>query len=262
MPHVEPDVYYRKGLIMTNRIHLIMPMGGKGSRFTREGFDLPKPLIKIHGRPFFYWATQSIKKFIDLEDLIFIVLQEHIDHFQLDSKILEYYPEAVIHVIPDVLNGAALTCLEGVAGITDQKPIVFNDCDHMFKSKSFEYFLSVGFDTSIAGGLLTFTSGSPKYSFLQLNSDGNVTQTVEKIPVSEHAVCGCYYFRSKADFEAAVKVYLRQCEYKEFFVSGIYNVMAKQGQIIKAFPTDFHVPFGVPEEYEEAKSSTYFDVLI
>ena len=160
------------------------------------------------------------------------------------------------------MNGAALTCLEGVTEITDQKPVVFNDCDHMFRSRAFEHFLSVDFDTSIIGGLLTFASSSPKYSFLQLNSDGNVTQTVEKIPVSEHAICGCYYFRSTADFEAAAKVYLQQCEYQEFFVSGIYNVMAKQGQIIKAFPTDFHVPFGVPEEYEEAKSSIYFDVLI
>ena len=56
---------------MVNRIHLIMPMGGRGSRFTREGFNLPKPLIEIHGHPFFYWATQSIKKFIDVEKLIF-----------------------------------------------------------------------------------------------------------------------------------------------------------------------------------------------
>ena len=32
---------------MKEGINLVMPMGGKGSRFTNEGFEIPKPLIKI-----------------------------------------------------------------------------------------------------------------------------------------------------------------------------------------------------------------------
>lgn len=35
------------------KIHLIMPMGGKGDRFAKRGYDLPKPLISIYGKPFF-----------------------------------------------------------------------------------------------------------------------------------------------------------------------------------------------------------------
>ena len=44
------------------KIHYIMPMAGRGSRFNQEGFDLPKPLLEIYGMPFFYWATRSISK--------------------------------------------------------------------------------------------------------------------------------------------------------------------------------------------------------
>ena len=40
-----------------NKIHLIMPMGGAGSRFFKNGFVMPKPLIEINGYPFLYWAT-------------------------------------------------------------------------------------------------------------------------------------------------------------------------------------------------------------
>lgn len=34
-------------------INLIMPMAGRGSRFLELGYNVPKPLIEIHGKPFF-----------------------------------------------------------------------------------------------------------------------------------------------------------------------------------------------------------------
>ena len=54
-----------------------MPMGGGGTRFGNKGFDVPKPLIELQGKPFFYWATKSVEKFVDIEDLTFVVLQDH-----------------------------------------------------------------------------------------------------------------------------------------------------------------------------------------
>ena len=43
---------------MKEKIHLIMPMAGAGSRFAKMGFELPKPLIEIQGKPFLYWSTK------------------------------------------------------------------------------------------------------------------------------------------------------------------------------------------------------------
>ena len=54
------------------KLHLVMPMAGKGSRFLQDGFNLPKPLIKIHNKPFFYWATESIARFYSLVDITFV----------------------------------------------------------------------------------------------------------------------------------------------------------------------------------------------
>ncbi len=73
---------------MATKVHLIMPMGGRGSRFSNEGFDFPKPLIQIYNNPFFYWATKSISKFIDLASLDFVVLQEHVDKYSIDKEII------------------------------------------------------------------------------------------------------------------------------------------------------------------------------
>ena len=63
------------------KLNLIMPMGGGGTRFLKQGYTLPKPLITIYGKPFFYWATQSISKFVDLKSLTFVVLKEHVDKY-------------------------------------------------------------------------------------------------------------------------------------------------------------------------------------
>ena len=110
-----------------------MPMGGRGQRFFDDGFIIPKPLIEIHGKPFFYWSAMSVLKFMPQCDVTFVVLKEHIENFNIDSRILELFPQADIAVIDHVLGGAVLTCMEGVKRIKDDIPVRFNDCDHMFR---------------------------------------------------------------------------------------------------------------------------------
>lgn len=243
------------------KIHLIMPMGGSGSRFTKNGFVVPKPLIEINGHPFLYWSTQSIRKFVNLGSLTFVVLQEHIDKHKIDEVILKYFPEAKIEIIPEVLPGAVLTCLNGVKNINDNLPIVFNDCDHIFHCQSFYDYCNVGSFEDIDGALLSFTSNDQKFSYLKTNDEGNVIETVEKVVVSDKAICGVYYFKDRMTFEKATEEYLNICNYSEYYVSGVYNVMAKQGLIIKPFAVDSHLAFGTPEEYEEALKSDEFEVL-
>ena len=71
-----------------------MPMAGRGSRFFENGFVMPKPLIEINDRPFFYWATQSIAKFVDCADITFVVLEEHIRDHAIESKPITPMPKS------------------------------------------------------------------------------------------------------------------------------------------------------------------------
>jgi len=234
-------------------LHLIMPMGGKGYRFFKDGFSMPKPLIELNGKPFFYWAVQSLNHFVELSDISFVVLQEHVDEFHIDSIIREYYPDAKIVVIPEVLPGAVLTCMEGVKSITDKGPILFNDCDHMFISRSFYDFCSKADFSSPDAALLTFRSTEPKFSFIRMDESGKIIGTVEKEAVSDLAICGAYYFKNPETFLAAAEQYLHECSYEEFFVSGVYNVMTREAKHVESFPTDVHISFGTPEEYFAAE---------
>lgn len=234
------------------KVHLIMPMGGGGTRFGNKGFNLPKPLIELQGNPFFYWATQSVAKFVDLADITFVVLQDHIDRFDIINRIKEYYPSANFQIIPEVLNGAVLTCCEGVKLIKDDNPILFNDCDHAFICKELYSFCESSNFDKIDGALLTFNSSSPAFSYVIFDNDHNVSGTIEKQVLSNEAICGAYYFRNKGIFRTAVDEYLKNCEYKEFFVSGVYNEMGKRGDKIVTFCVDEHITFGTPGEYDNA----------
>ena len=238
-----------------------MPMGGRGSRFSEMGYDLPKPLIPIFGHPFLYWSTKSIQKFVDLSSLTFVTLKEHVEQYKIDEVIKKYYPDAQIYVLDDVLNGAVLTCLKGVSLIDNDDPVLFTDCDLIFTCDGFYKFCGSDTRGEVDGVLMTFISDDPKSSFVELDSGGRVVRTVEKEAISNHAICGAYYFKNRDTFERAADEYLKVSTYKEFYISGVYNVMAKNNALIRTFMIDMLLPFGIPEEYKAALKSNAFEAL-
>ena len=240
------------------KLHLIMPMGGAGSRFSKNGYVHPKPLIEIHGKPFFYWAAESILRYIEDYDLTFVILKQHIEQFNLDKKVKEFYPDARIEVLPEVLPGPVFTSLKGVSGIEDNLPILFNDCDHMFRCEAVNKLINSN-ELGSDGVLLTFKADTPQFSYIKYDTDGKIIGTVEKQVVSNHAICGAYIFRDAELFKEAAAKYINNCPYNECFMSGLYNVMCDEGLMVKDYLLDYHVEFGTPEEYEVAKDSPYFE---
>jgi dTDP-glucose pyrophosphorylase len=236
------------------KIHVIMPMGGAGSRFYKNGYVQPKPLIEIYGKPFLYWATRSITQYLDDFDLTFVALNEHIQNHQIDQVIRKYFPQARIETLEKVLPGPVFTALIGVSAITDEAPVIFNDCDHMFKSVKLNKILN-NEELNIDGGVLSFMSNEPQFSYLRLDENGKVVGTVEKQVVSEHAISGAYLFRSADLFRSLFEEYKVDCTYDELYMSGLYNVMCSRGMDVEYFDADCHVEFGTPEEYKIATES-------
>jgi dTDP-glucose pyrophosphorylase len=225
-------------------------MGGKGYRFFKDGFSMPKPLIMLNNKPFFYWAVQSVSHFVELCDISFVVLQEHIDEFNIDVVIRQYYPDANIVVIPEVLPGAVLTCMEGVKVLNDNQPILFNDCDHMLRCDMLTELVKN--PTQPFNSLVTFKSNDPCYSYVRYQ-DGKFVGTVEKKVVSEDAICGAYMYKSAQTFlDAANKLLARGTgDYAEFFLSDTYNILHEQGEDVQVMSLDVHTSFGTPSEYRE-----------
>lgn len=229
---------------------MIMPMAGRGSRFAQQGEPLPKPMIQLGGKPFFYWATRSVLRELPHARLVFVVLQEHIDGFGIDAQVKRYFPDAQVLAIPEVTSGALETVLK-VGALAGEGPVLVNDCDHAFSYSRLKQAITA-LERGADGFLSHFRSTTPHFSFAAYDAEGRLQRTAEKVTISDRAIAGLYGFRSMHLIETAARSYERTCPYPELFVSGLYNDIVASGGEVRGFDLDSHIPFGTPEEYREA----------
>jgi len=250
------------------QLSMVMPMAGRGSRFFSAGFELPKPLIPLFGRPLFWWATESLRRQVSLRQMIFVVLEEHCRIFALDDVVLSYYPEAVVVKIPGVTSGAAESAMAGVSRLVADGPLAVNDCDHAFEAgdlSSLVGHLNGRSNTGIHGALLCFSSHDPAYSYAELQNcagDGHrVVRTVEKKVISPYAIGGCYFLSSSAELEAVYLDYSRYCPYDELFMSGMFNLMIQRRRGVGVMHTQMHRSFGTPDELQSMTPGRFAPLL-
>lgn len=230
---------------------LVMPMAGRGSRFAREGLLEPKPLIPLHGMPFFWWAVESVRRQVPLREMVFVVLEEHCEAFDIEARIHALYPDATVHAIPDVTSGAAETALVGLQALRTGGPVAVNDCDHAFVSPAIQA-LVPKLGAALDGALMCFRSDNPAYSYAQVDETGQrVLRTVEKQVVSPWAIGGCYFLGDAERFSRLYADYVASCPYQELFMSGIFNLMIERGGAVGKVDSAVHCSFGTPEELQQ-----------
>ena len=235
-------------------LHIIMPMAGEGSRFLKEGWTTPKPLIELHGVPLFKRAIGSVS--IDGVPMkySFIVRQEHIDKYQIDEQIKAILPRANIFSVLKTTRGAVETCLMAERVIADEDGVIVMDCDLEFRSKRFleilKGILSLSMEQSEGGALVSFESNKPRYSYAALGEDGFVTRTAEKEVISNHALCGAYFFSTGKRFKQIAHQLLDEPEFKkpEYYVSLLYNYLLAEGEKVQLARMEEYYSYGTPEE--------------
>lgn len=231
-----------------------MPMAGEGSRFLKEGWTIPKPLIKLRDIPLFKRAINSIPIFDIPVKHSFIVRQEHIDLYKIDSTIKEFLPDANIFSVQNTTRGAVETCLLADSVIDKNDSIVIMDCDFEFISYSFlsiiREILSKSIDEVNGGVLVSFDSNKARYSYAEIDESGFVKRTVEKEVISNHALCGAYFFSSSESFLNAAHSLLKETnlDQSEFYVSLLYNILLKTGEVVRLVKVDKYCSYGTPEE--------------
>ena len=82
---------------------VVIPMAGRGSRYSNVGYTTPKPLIEIDGKPMIYHAFQSIKN-VQFRKLIFVALKEHEENYQVSQILKKYIPHEFELILLDDQN--------------------------------------------------------------------------------------------------------------------------------------------------------------
>ena len=101
------DLNFNKKFIDKYDTTLILPMAGAGSRFFNEGYQNPKPLLRIENNPMIIKAIECLP---DTKNKIFICQNSHLEKYKIDENIKSKYPNAQILGINNVTEGQACTC--------------------------------------------------------------------------------------------------------------------------------------------------------
>ena len=123
-------------------MQILIPMSGRGSRFTAQGYDKPKPLIEFFGKP----MIQHVLENLGAENSYTLcVLKEH---FDADPNVFLQLGRNVASLnlvfVDQVTQGAAETCLLAKNYIDPENILMIANCDQfmVWNQKDFEYNLA------------------------------------------------------------------------------------------------------------------------
>lgn len=230
-------------------MNIVMPMAGRGSRFQTAGFDLPKPLIDVRGRPMYAWAMDSLP--LELADrVIFICQQEHLDDRRLRADIESRYPglNTSIIGIDYVTEGQACTVLLAKQFIDEDKPLLIYNADTYCRSDIGAVLGALPGD--VGGVISVFEAPGDKWSFARLDESGDVVETAEKRRISNLATTGLYHFSSGAEFVAHTEAMVAADERErgEFYVAPVYNRLIRAGRRVVVNSAQEIWVLGTPED--------------
>jgi len=100
------------------------------------------------------------------------------------------------------------------------------------------------------GGIVTFNSTHPKWSFVKLDDNGFVTEVAEKNPISDIATVGIYFWKKGSDYvKYAEKMIEKNVRINnEFYVCPVFNQAIEDGKKIITHQIDKMLGLGTPED--------------
>lgn len=216
-------------------LNIVIPMAGRGSRFAEAGYNIPKPLIPIRGKPMTEIVINNLRPKCK-HRFIFICLKEHINNHGIDSLLQKWSPGSQIIEVNTVTEGAACTVLLAKDSINNQQPLMIANCDQWIDIDINEYLMKMELDNA-DGLIMTMWADDTKWSFVRFDAHGNPSEVVEKEVVSNEATVGIYNYRFGSYYvEAAEGMIAKNLRVNnEFYVAPVYNEMISKGLKITVF---------------------------
>ena len=230
------------------KLNVVIPMAGAGSRFEKAGYTFPKPLIDVNGKPMIQVVVESM----NMEaTFIYIVQKSHREKYNLDTLLNLITPNCKIVEVDGLTEGAACTVLLAKEHINNENQLILTNSDQFIQWDSTEFMYQMN-EKDFDGAIMCFESTHPKWSFAKTNEDGLITEVAEKNPISNQATAGIYYFKHGSDFVASAEQMIEKNirTNNEFYVCPVYNEAILNDKKIY----NYHIPaenmwgLGTPED--------------
>lgn len=233
-------------------------MAGRGSRFANAGYDLPKPLINIHGVPMISYVIKNVTPKCE-HHFIFICLEEHVYTYHIDQVLKSLVSDCSIVITNQVTQGAACTVLLAEEYINSKEPLMIANSDQYVMVDINDYLEKIN-NFHADGLIMTMTAKDNKWSFVRLKEDGSIAEVQEKEVISNEATVGIYNYRYGSDFVSYARemIALNDRVKEEFYVAPVYNYMIQDGKKVTYYNIGSieqgMYGLGIPEDLEYFKT--------
>jgi len=206
-------------------MQVIIPLAGKGTRLRPHTHLVPKPLLKVGGRPVMDWVMDKLHG-LDVTELIFITghLKEQVEQYatgryQLPCRFIEQKVQ------------------DGTAGAVNlARPYVTGPVLIIFVDTVFEADLTL-INRSPADGIIWAkeVEDYQRFGVVVTDSEGYMTKIVEKpsTPISRLANIGLYFIRDVDSLWRGIDHVLNSPANKgEFYLTDAFQHMIEHGRRI------------------------------
>jgi len=246
-------------------MNIIIPLGGKGERFSKNGYKEPKPLVKIFEKYMIEYVLDNLK--ISSEDKVFIIYNKNLDFFNFSNIISKKYPYIYLIPLEQDTRGAVETLYLGINYLfsnlfsnllNDSKKCLLLDCDTFYTYDLLDIF------RNSEENIVFFTKNyekDPIYSYITLSDNLNITKIKEKEKISDNANTGCYAFTD-------IHILSKYCKYvlengilvnNEPYTSCVISEMLRDGIIFNGHEINdkFMFSLGTPTAVSNYIHNTY-----
>ncbi|MAV94059.1 MAG: hypothetical protein CMA31_00055 [Euryarchaeota archaeon] len=254
-------------------MQIIIPMSGFGERFRSAGYDTPKPLIEVDGKPI---IEHIVEMFPGNTNFIFICNKDHLykPQYKMKEILNNCCPNGKIVGIKAHKKGPVYAVLQAKKFIDLSEPSIVNYCDFTCYW-DWDHFNKFVRESDMHGAIPAYKGfhphslGDTKYAYLKEDS-GLVSDIQEKKPftknsMDEYASSGTYFFKSGKlmidCFEETIKRNLNIAG--EYYVSLAYKILLEDQKKIGVYPLQHFMQWGTPEDLEEYQqwSNTFLSLI-
>lgn len=204
---------------------VVIPLAGKGTRLLPLTRHIPKPLIRVAGRPVMDYVVDKLEG-LDVEELIFIT--GHLKE-QVEAYVRKTYRQPARFLEQQVQDGTA-------GAVNLARPYVDGPVLIIFVDTLFDADLTLVNRTQADGVIWAKeVEDYQRFGVVVTDASGHMTRIVEKPsePISRLANIGLYYIRDWQTLFEGIDWTLRQPKQKgEWFLTEAFQYMIDRGRKI------------------------------
>lgn len=187
-------------------MNIIIPLGGKGERFQKEGYKDPKALVKVLNKEILFYTLDSLQT--KENDYIFIVYNPYLDDFNFSTIVSEKYPKVRLIKLPGDTKGASESVLFALnyilSNCSHHNKTVLVDGDTFYLDNVLDKFRSFK-DKANAVYFVKNYDAKPVFSYIEMNDHNKILRIKEKEKISDNANTGVYAFHDIYDLQKYAK---------------------------------------------------------